>query len=174
MTHSQGSMGWLKPIKTMGRDTHHLMHGQPYVGALGPMGLYGPIVTLWNGGADQLKFPADHLKLHGFLHFTKETCVCGFKMSKKMVLRTNPKWRKTNCGRRAPTYAVSLMYPIGVCTDSKFQEVADDMTSYFNHSNVLKEQPIAMNLPPGTMLLTADTTSMYTNIQTCPDLNQIV
>ena len=29
-----------------------------YVGALGPMGLYGPITTLWNGGADQLKFPA--------------------------------------------------------------------------------------------------------------------
>ena len=54
-----------------------------YVGALGPMGLYGPIATLWNGGAYQLKFPADQLKLHGCVHFTKETCVCGFKMSKK-------------------------------------------------------------------------------------------
>ena len=47
------------------------------------MGLYGPITTLWNGGADQLKFLADQLKLHGCVHFTKETCVCGFKMSKK-------------------------------------------------------------------------------------------
>ena len=54
-----------------------------YVGALGPMGLYRPIATLWNGGADQLKFPADQLKLHGCVHFTKKTCVCGFKMSKK-------------------------------------------------------------------------------------------
>ena len=54
-----------------------------YVGALGPMGLYEPIASLWNGGADQLKFPADQLKLHGCVHFTKETCVCGFKMSKK-------------------------------------------------------------------------------------------
>ena len=47
------------------------------------MSLYGPIATLWNEGADQLKFPADQLKLHGCVHFTKETCVCGFKMSKK-------------------------------------------------------------------------------------------
>ena len=54
-----------------------------YQGALGPMGLYGPIATLWNRGADQLKFPADQLKLHGCVHFTKETCVCSFKMSKK-------------------------------------------------------------------------------------------
>ena len=55
----------------------------PCVVTLGPMGLYGPIATLWNGGADQLKFPADQLKLHGCVHFSKETCVCGFKMSKK-------------------------------------------------------------------------------------------
>ena len=47
------------------------------------MGLYVPIATLWNGGADQLKFPADQLKLHGCVQFTKETCVCGFKKSKK-------------------------------------------------------------------------------------------
>ena len=53
------------------------------MGALGPMGLYGPIVTLWNGGADQWKFPEDQLKLHGCVNFTKETCVCGFKMSNK-------------------------------------------------------------------------------------------
>ena len=59
----------------------------PYVGALGPMSLYGPIATHWNGGADQLKFPEDQLKLHGCVHFTKETCVCGFKMSKKWSFR---------------------------------------------------------------------------------------
>ena len=53
-----------------------------YVGAL------GPIATLWNGGADQLKFPAYQLKLHGCVHFTKETCVCGLKMSK--TLSFNP------------------------------------------------------------------------------------
>ena len=85
------------------------------------------------------------------------------------------KIHKTPWARRPIiSFNISLMNLIGVCTDSKFQEVADDMTSYFNHSNVLKEQPIAMDLPPGNMLLTADTTSMYTNIQTCPDLNQIV
>ena len=53
------------------------------MGALVPMGLYGPIATLWNEGADQLKFPSDQLKLHGCVHFTKEIWVCGFKMSKK-------------------------------------------------------------------------------------------
>ena len=52
------------------------------MGAPRPMGLYGPIATLWNGSADQLKFLADQLKLHGCVHFTKETCLCGFKMSK--------------------------------------------------------------------------------------------
>ena len=47
------------------------------------MGLYGPIAMLWNGGADQLKFLADQLILHGCVHFTNETCVCGFKLSKR-------------------------------------------------------------------------------------------
>ena len=56
---------------------------EPYLGSLGSMGLYGPVATLWNGGADKLKFLADQLKLHGCVHFTKETCICGFKMSKK-------------------------------------------------------------------------------------------
>ena len=42
-----------------------IIYQHTYVGALGPMGMYGPIATLWNGGADQLKFPADQLKLHG-------------------------------------------------------------------------------------------------------------
>ena len=51
------------------------------------MGLYGPISTLWNGGADELEFPADQLKLYGCVNFTKETCACGFKMSKKWSFR---------------------------------------------------------------------------------------
>ena len=53
------------------------------MGTLVPMVMYGPVATLCNRGADQLKFPVDQLKLHGCVHFTKETCVCGFKMSKK-------------------------------------------------------------------------------------------
>ena len=59
----------------MGENIH--VYNRAYVGAL------RPIATLWNGGADQLEFPTDQLKLHGCVHFTKETCVCGFKMSKK-------------------------------------------------------------------------------------------
>ena len=65
------------------------------------------------------------------------------------------------------------MHPIGVWTDSKFQQVEAGMPDYFKDSKVLKEQLTAMNLPPGTMLLTADATSMYTNIQTHPKLNQM-
>ena len=65
------------------------------------------------------------------------------------------------------------MHPIGIWTDSKFQQVEAGMPDYFKDSKVLKEQLTAMNLPPGTMLLTANATSMYTNIQTLPELNQI-
>ena len=68
-----------KHLHTIVRWLNH----KSYVGALGPMGLYGPIATLWNGGVDKLKLLADQLKLHGCVHFTKETCVCGFKFSKK-------------------------------------------------------------------------------------------
>ena len=88
------------------------------------MGLYRPIATLWNGGADQLKFMADQLKLHGCVHFTKETCVCGFKMPKKKVLQTKPKWCKTNRGRRAPTYGPDIGY--GVTIPSKFSSSYSD------------------------------------------------
>ena len=69
---------YMLPLTIMGDTTPTLVSIAPYLCALGPMGLYGPIATLCNGGADQLKFPADQLKLHGCLHFTKETCVCGF------------------------------------------------------------------------------------------------
>ena len=33
---------------------------------------------------------------------------------------------------------ISLMYPIIECTDSKFQQVADDMPYYFKDSKILK------------------------------------
>ena len=64
-----------------------------------------------------------------------------------------------------------LMHPIGVWTDSKFQQVEDEMPAYFKDSKVLKEQLTTMDLPPGTMLLTEDATSMDTNVKTCPALN---
>ena len=70
------------------------------------------------------------------------------------------------------SYTVSLMHPIGVWTDSKFQQVASKIPDYFKYSKVLKEQLTTMDIPPETMLLTADSTSMYTNIQTCTALNQ--
>ena len=69
---------------------------------------------------------------------------------------------------------VSLMYPISVWTDSKFQQVEADMPAYFMYSKALKEQLTTMDLTSIIMLITADVTSMYTNIQTRPALNQIV
>ena len=68
---------------------------------------------------------------------------------------------------------VSRMHPIGVWDEIKFQQVATDMPDYFKDSKFLKEQLTTMDLPPGTMLPTADAMSMYTNIQTHPALNQI-
>ena len=47
------------------------------------------------------------------------------------------------------------------------------MPGYFKDSNLPKEQLTTIDLPPGTMILTLDATSMYTNIQTRPALNQI-
>ena len=58
----------------------------------------------------------------------------------------------------------SLMHPIGVWTDSRFQQVAADIPAYFKDSKVLKEQLTTMELPPGIILFTADATSMYTYI----------
>ena len=66
-----------------------------------------------------------------------------------------------------------LMHTIGVWTDSKFQQVTADMPAYFKYSKVLKHHLTTMELQPGTILLTVDATSVYTNIQTRPALNQI-
>ena len=48
------------------------------------------------------------------------------------------------------------------------------MPAYFMYSKALKEQLTTMDLTSIIMLITADVTSMYTNIQTRPALNQIV
>ena len=66
-----------------------------------------------------------------------------------------------------------LIHPISVWNDSNYQRVATDIPDYFKDSKVLKEQLTTTDLPPVTMLLTSYATSMYTDIQTCPDLNQI-
>ena len=67
----------------------------------------------------------------------------------------------------------SLMYPIGVWADNKFQQVLADTPAYFKDSKVLKEQLTTTELPSGTMLLTADAMSMYTKIKNRPALKQI-
>ena len=84
------------------------------------------------------------------------------------------KIHKTSCAMIAIiTCTGSLMHPIGVWNNSKFQEVAADIPAYFKDSNPLKEKLTTMDLLPGTMILTADAMSMYKNIHTCPALNQI-
>ena len=65
------------------------------------------------------------------------------------------------------------MHTIGVWTDSKFRHVVSNILAYFKDSTVLKDQLTTMDLPPVTILLMADTTIMYTNIQNHPALNQI-
>ena len=47
------------------------------------------------------------------------------------------------------------------------------MSAYLNDSKFMKEQLTAMYRSPRTMIPTADSTIMYTDIQTCPTLNQI-
>ena len=47
------------------------------------------------------------------------------------------------------------------------------MPAYFKDSKLLKQQLATMDLPPRTMLLMADATSMYKNTQTSPKMNQI-
>ena len=58
----------------------------------------------------------------------------------------------------------SLIHPIGEWNDSNFQQVAADIPAYFKGSRFLLKKFTTMDLPPGTMLLTEDEMSMYTNI----------
>ena len=64
------------------------------------------------------------------------------------------------------SFTGSLMHPIGVWTDSKFQQVVADIPAYVKDSNVLKEKLATMYLPPGTMLLMVDANIIYKKIQT--------
>ena len=60
----------------------------------------------------------------------------------------------------------SLLHPLGHWIDEQLQPVARSMPSYFRSSYVLKEELLALRLPPNAVLFTADATSMYTNIDT--------
>eukprot|EP00957_Ditylum_brightwellii_P088372 6731297-Ditylum_brightwellii.AAC.1 len=48
------------------------------------------------------------------------------------------------------------------------------MPTYLCDSTTLKEKVINLTLPPECTLLTADATSMYTNIKTAPTLNKML
>ena len=60
----------------------------------------------------------------------------------------------------------SLLFPLGVWVDDKLQQVARAQRSYFKSSWILKNQLLALNLPPGTKFFSADARGMYTNIPT--------
>eukprot|EP00957_Ditylum_brightwellii_P168062 12794576-Ditylum_brightwellii.AAC.1 len=47
------------------------------------------------------------------------------------------------------------------------------MPTYLRDSTILKEKVTNPTLPPGCTLVTADATSMYTNIKTAPAFNEI-
>jgi len=56
--------------------------------------------------------------------------------------------------------------PLRHWINEQLQPVAQSMPSYFKSSYVLKEELLALHLPPNAVLFTADATSMYTNIET--------
>jgi hypothetical protein len=60
----------------------------------------------------------------------------------------------------------SLFQPLGLWVDSMLQIVACVQPAYFKNSFDLKEELVSLDLPPGTLLFTADAQSMYTNIPT--------
>ena len=60
----------------------------------------------------------------------------------------------------------SLLEAIGTWVDDKLQHAARRQTSYFKSSFDLQKELIALEVPPGARLFTADAVSMYTNIPT--------
>ena len=60
----------------------------------------------------------------------------------------------------------SLLHPLGLWVDSQLQKVARTVPSYFGSSYKLKQELVALELPPGAKLFTANARSMYTNIPT--------
>jgi hypothetical protein len=67
----------------------------------------------------------------------------------------------------------SLLFALGIWIDDKLQPVARRQKSYFKSSYVLKQQLLALRLPPDAMLFTSDAVSMYTSIPTAPALLEI-
>jgi hypothetical protein len=60
----------------------------------------------------------------------------------------------------------SHLYALGIWIDDKLQPVACQQKSYFKSSYVLKQELLALNLPPNARLFTSDAVSMYTSIPT--------
>ena len=67
----------------------------------------------------------------------------------------------------------SLLYALGIWIDDKLQPVARQQKSYFKSSYVLKQDLLALNLPPHAKLFTSDAVSMYTSIPTAQALREI-
>jgi hypothetical protein len=67
----------------------------------------------------------------------------------------------------------SLLFALGIWIDDKLQPVARAQQSYFKSSYVLKQQLLALHLPPNAKLFTSDAVSMYTSIPTAPALREI-
>ena len=67
----------------------------------------------------------------------------------------------------------SLLFALGIWIDDKLQPVARRQQSYFKSSYVLKQQLLALELPPNAMLFTSDAVSMYTSIPTAQALREI-
>jgi hypothetical protein len=109
--------------------------------------LYGDVI-----GQSKVDYIASHLDKcrHPFPFFYQL-----YKIHKK-PLKTRPVI--SGCG--------SLLHPLGHWIDEQLQPVARSMPSYFRSSYVLKEELLALRLPPNAVLFTADATSMYTNIDT--------
>jgi hypothetical protein len=60
----------------------------------------------------------------------------------------------------------TLLFALGVWTDSKLQPFSIRQRAYFKSSQVLKTQHNDVVIPPNSFLFTADAVSMYTNIPT--------
>jgi hypothetical protein len=67
----------------------------------------------------------------------------------------------------------SLLFALGIWIDDKLQPVARRQRSYFKSSYVLKQELIALHLPPNARLFTSDAVSMYTSIPTAQALREI-
>ena len=67
----------------------------------------------------------------------------------------------------------SLLFALGIWIDDKLQPVARQQKSYFKSSYILKQELLAMNLPPNATLFTSNAVSMYTSIPTAQALREI-